>query len=157
MVFLKCNVYSPVPFRILCKGPGLREGTATSSSSSSSSGSSSSSVATWSQSLFGLKSIFFYGRPEFFLFLDVISSAWKPIQRYRYVRLHLHYIIPKWKKPTLYQWVARSSNSKLVPRKYCRQTVQGQTAWLSTRVTSGYSANEWGKFLRDKLRLTVLK
>ena len=42
------------------------------------------------------------------------------------------------------QWGARSANSKLVPRKYCRQTGQGltkETHRLSTRATSGCSAN----------------
>ena len=39
------------------------------------------------------------------------------------------------------QWGTRSANYKLVWRKSCRQTVQRQTAWLSTRATSGYLAN----------------
>ena len=50
------------------------------------------------------------------------------------------------------QWGARFANSKLMPRKYCRHTVQGQTAWLSTQATSGYSTNASRPLQRENCR-----
>ena len=53
------------------------------------------------------------------------------------------------------EWGARSANLKLVPRKYCRQTMQGLTARFWTQASSGVQRTPVSKVWLSALALSA--